>query len=117
MENDPYAKDAQIKEDYKEMNEGARLRMDTENYQVPYHSQVASCDSPKSLKTIEQEKNRLTRQLNQSIVEEEIAIRTMRNILDRLEQHQKRAYSLRDSINQSSQIQMDQVKQLREHLK
>jgi hypothetical protein len=130
---DPYAKDAKIKEDYKEMNEvrgefgigrdmteaeGARLRMDSVNTiaNESYAGNLAT-ESFKPLETIEQEKNRLSRQLQATIFENEHTIRALKQVLNQYEMKQKSLYYLRDSIYQSSQIQMDQVKQLREILK
>jgi hypothetical protein len=130
MENDkpydPYAKDTQIKNDYLKENhvlknersmrgdsldgsQGARLRMDA----------AESCANQSSapLETLEQERNRLSRKLIQTLSENETRIRVLKDMLESLERWQKNGYYLRDSINNSSQIQMDQIHQMREYLK
>jgi len=136
MENDkpydPYAKDAQIKNDYLkenhvlknersmrgdnlglgDINQGARLRMDAEN-QYP----AGVCEQTKPLETLEQERNRLSRKLTQTLSENDMRIRVLKEMIESLERWQKNGYYLRDSINQSSQIQMDQIHQMREYLK
>jgi hypothetical protein len=139
MENDkpydPYAKDAQIKEDFKLANpirgesgigrdmtqaEGARLRIDAEA-KVPFPKNYMideSCAGQASpLESLEQERNRLSRKLTQTLSENETRIRVLKDMLEGLNRWQKNGYYLRDSINNSSQIQMDQIHQMREYLK
>lgn len=114
---DPYAKDAKIKEAYKEMNEqgqSARLRMDAAE-KIP--SAGSYENSTKSLETLDQEKVRLSHQLNQTLIDREIEIQVFRRVLHQLESRQKNGYFLKDSINSSSRIQMDQIHQMREYLK
>ena len=128
MENDKpydsYAKDAGIKEDYLkenhvlknersmrgdnlDRNQGARLRMDAENQ---------SCEIT-PLETIEQEKNRLSRKLAETIRYNDNVIQTLSEMLQRTEIYQKRSITLMQELNRASSLQMDQVHQLREHLK
>jgi hypothetical protein len=142
MENDkpydPYAKDAQIKNDYLKENhvlknersmrgdsldgsQGARLRMDVEA-KVPFPKNYMIDESTASqssgpLETLEQERNRLSRKLIQTLSENETRIRVLKDMLEGLNRWQKNGYYLRDSINNSSQIQMDQIHQMREYLK
>ncbi len=129
-----YARDAVIKEQFKDdpslnkinrniAGESARLRMDSEA-KVPYHNQTVSVSEMPSggysevkLETIEQERNRLSHKLNQTLAENEMRMRVLRDIIEGLERWQKNGYFLRDSINQSSRVQMDQVHQLRDYLK
>lgn len=123
---DSYAKDAKIKEVYKEMNDqdqGARLRMDVAE-KMPFAgpmkesiNQTIAGGLSGPLETLEQERNRLTRQLVKTLDENETRMRVLRDMLEGLERCQKNGYYLRDSINQSSQIQMDQIHQMREYLK
>jgi hypothetical protein len=121
-----YEKDAQIKEDFKntlrgesgrDINQGARLRMDDENQYSTKISNAYPVNETGPLETLEQERNRLSRKLTQTLSENENRIRVLRDMIESMERWQKNGYYLRDSINNSSQVQMDQIHQMREYLK
>ncbi len=155
-EEEEYAKDAVIKEEFKRTvgigrnitdeeikknmlrndwpsdisNQSAHLRLDVEHenylknpeaYQSkglnPEYAGNQSIAGSGPLETIEQEKIRLTRQLNHEIEENEYRIRALKQLLNMCEFKQKNMCMLAGSINQSSRVQMDQVHQLRDYLK
>jgi len=123
MEKDRYSEDAQIKKDYVRDND-ARIRMDTEKeyaakeempYAGPYLNQTT--DSAQPLETIEQEKNRLTRQLNETIDYNETVIRTLHEMLHRTVIYQNKSRVLLEALHNNSRNQLFNLNQLREHLK
>lgn len=107
--DDPYAKDAQIKDTFREVN---RLRMESDGV-GGQPMNICDTASP-SLETLEQEKTRLSRELSNQISKNEITIRSLRDMINELEAKQKSMHYLRENIiNQSSRVQHDQVMELR----
>lgn len=108
------AKDGDVKEEN-------RLKMDADEKYAPFlgHQHAVnecgpSCDTASpSLETLEQEKNRLTRELSIRLANNEAAICALRNVLSELEMRQKSMYYLRDTMNDSSRIQHNYVMELR----
>jgi hypothetical protein len=104
--------------------ESARMRMDHDTNQDSNANWIKKempsagpYNSTQPLETLEQERNRLSRKLAQTLGENEVRIKVLCEMLKDLERWQKNGYYLRDSINQSSQVQMDQIHQMREYLK
>jgi hypothetical protein len=70
----------------------------------------------KQVETSDQEQRRLTRLLSASIQEREMQLRVLNSLLKNLEIRQKEAYYLLESVNDSSCIQRDQIKEMQKHI-
>ncbi len=86
------------------------------NFERANSEAKAYASSTTPIETIEQEKNRLVRKLHAQIQEGEMSMRSIREILTRMEHRQKKAYDLLYTLQESETNKSRVMNLLRKHL-